>query len=344
MNIPILNIEEIRKKAELASNSLTEAQLKEKAGRLSLMNARMIQGIFQDNRNNHLILGIINEIRKVHGLEPATAITNAVVESLSPVRSIFERNMTADLIGTGNKINVALEVQKEKQEDYAVRGTVSSSNQMKTNFEPGKNFGEAPDVFGINILGFNLPELESDKNFLSIITRVNKNTGEYFLEEKYSDYYICLPKMDKDRNKVLNNQKELWDICLAFKTEINKYSEVVKMIESPIAKELMSEASVLTQNPNAVREAMTIEEEQMLFERYVDSIIQKKDRLITQAEVRVTQAEVRVKKQIAINMLKSGMGSKEVSKILNIKLAVIEDLIKEHKLFNTEISNNTLRR
>ena len=56
--------------------------------------------------------------------------------------------------------NLALEVQKGKHDGYAVRGTLTSSNAMRTGFNMGEGFIEAPDVIGINILGFRLPQLE----------------------------------------------------------------------------------------------------------------------------------------------------------------------------------------
>ena len=334
--LDVLEIEKIKKQAEQVNKNLTKKEFDEKVGKLSLMNARMIQGVFSENKNNHLVLGIVNEIRKIHGLGPATAITNTVVENLSPVRSIFERNMTADLIGTGNKINLAVEVQNQSQEDYAIRGTVSSSNQMKTNFEPGKGFGEAPDVFGINILGFNLQELINDKNFLSIVTRVNKGTGEYFLENKYSDYYICLPKMAKDRKNVQNEYRELWDICMAFKSEVKKYDEVMNMVQSPVAKELISQARTITTNPRVVSEAMSIEEEQILFERYIES----------RERVKASQVEINIALNYLNNAKKNNLnyGVDELMNNLGLEKDVAERATKLHKKeLNKEVENDLIK-
>ena len=64
--------------------------------------------------------------------------------------------MIGDLVGEGTLINIAIEVQKGSQDGYAVRGTITSSNAMRYQFNSGDNFTEAPDVITINILGFML--------------------------------------------------------------------------------------------------------------------------------------------------------------------------------------------
>ena len=73
---------------------------------------------------------------------------------------VLGRGMVADLIGLGLQINIALEAQRKIQEGYAVRAALSSSNIMRHQFETGSDYTEAPDVIGVNILGFKLPELE----------------------------------------------------------------------------------------------------------------------------------------------------------------------------------------
>jgi predicted transposase/invertase (TIGR01784 family) len=153
--------------------------------------------------------------------------------------------MIADMISEGWHINVATEMQKGSQADFAVRGTLSSSNVMRRQFKAGDDYSEAPDTIGVYILGFNLPELQHRKVFVSRIVRAEYDSKEYFLPDKYSDYYIELPKLDNlTKEELLKEYHELWDLCVILKTKIKDQDEVIKMqaIQSPLALNLASEA------------------------------------------------------------------------------------------------------
>jgi hypothetical protein len=152
--------------------------------------------------------------------------------------------MIGDLLGEGQSINIAVEVQKGSQDGYAVRGTLTSNNAMRMGFSAGKDFTEAPDVIGINILGFNLPQLEHRKMFCSRIVRAEYESKETFLAEKYSDYYIELPKMDDWTKEELSEAyHDLWDLCCIFRAKVKEHEEVIQMqaIDYPIALELSHE-------------------------------------------------------------------------------------------------------
>jgi len=102
-----------------------------------------------------------------------------------------------------------------------------------------------PDVIGINILGFRLPQLEHRKEFVSRIVRAEFDSNEPFLAEKYSDYYIELPKMDDwKKNDLPEAYHDLWDLCCIFKAKIREHEEVIRMqaIRNPIALDLSKEA------------------------------------------------------------------------------------------------------
>ena len=145
------------------------------------------------------------------------------------------------MLGWGEAINIALEVQKGKQDGYAVRGTLTSSNAMRTGFNMGDDFTEAPDVIGINILGFRLPQLAHRKEFVSRIIRSEYDSKVPFLDDKYSDYYIELPKMDDWTKETLPEKyHDLWDICCIFRAKMKNMEEVIKMqaVKNPIALDL----------------------------------------------------------------------------------------------------------
>ncbi|MCL1916878.1 MAG: Rpn family recombination-promoting nuclease/putative transposase [Peptococcaceae bacterium] len=189
----------------------SQQEIDEARGNLALMNDRVFMVTFCDNKNNPIITGIVNALRKIHALAPIPPIERTTVQNVSLI-DVLGRGMIGDLLGKGAFINIAIEVQKGAQNDYAVRGTLTSSNAMRTHFKPGDTFTEAPDVIGINILGFALPELANRKMFCSRIIRAEYESKEPFLAEKYSDYYIELPKQDTwTKESLPEAYHDLWD-------------------------------------------------------------------------------------------------------------------------------------
>ena len=85
----------------------------------------------------------------------------------------------------------------------------------------GDDFAEAPDVIAINILGFRLPQLKHRKEFVSLIIRAEYDSKIPFLDDKYSDYYIELPKMDDMKKEDLPEAyHDLWDLCQVFRAKM----------------------------------------------------------------------------------------------------------------------------
>ncbi|MDR2737028.1 MAG: Rpn family recombination-promoting nuclease/putative transposase, partial [Gracilibacteraceae bacterium] len=221
----------------------TRQEIDEARGNLALMNDRVFMVTFCDNKNNFIITGIVNALRKIHALDPIPPIERTTIQNVSLV-DVLGRGMIGDLFGEGAFINIAVEVQKEAQKDYAVRGTLTSGNAMRTHFKPGDTFSEAPDVIGINILGFALPELENRKMFCSRIVRAEYESREPFLADKYSDYYIELPKQDDwTKDSLPEEYHDLWDLCCIFRAKTKDLEEVMHMqaITNPTALELLEE-------------------------------------------------------------------------------------------------------
>ncbi|MCL2203425.1 MAG: Rpn family recombination-promoting nuclease/putative transposase [Defluviitaleaceae bacterium] len=220
----------------------TQAELDEARQNLALMNDRVFLAHFIDNKNNHVITGLADAARKIHALPPIPQVQNTAVQNIS-LFDVLGRGMIGDLLGWGEAINIALEVQKGKQDGYAVRGTLTSSNAMRTGFNMGDDFTEAPDVIGINILGFRLPQLAHRKEFISRIIRSEYDSKVPFLDDKYSDYYIELPKMDDMKKEDLPEEyHDLWDLCCIFRAKIKDMEEVIRMqaVKNPIALDLAS--------------------------------------------------------------------------------------------------------
>ena len=221
----------------------SQKEIDEARGKLALMNDRVFWATFADNKNNDIVKGIADSLRKIHGLADIPQIVRTTVQSAS-LLDVLGRGMVGDLLGEGEAINLAIEAQKEGQSGFAVRGTLSSSNAMRIQFNAGDDFTDAPDVIGINILGFRLPELANHNMFVSRIVRSNYDTGETFLADKYSDYYIEIPKMTSFSKTLLPKEyHDLWDLCCIIKSKVNEHEEVIRMqaVANPVAINLSQE-------------------------------------------------------------------------------------------------------
>ena len=58
----------------LPKRQYSRQEIETARGRLALMNNRVFFVTFSENKNNHLITGIVNALRKIHGLPPIPPI------------------------------------------------------------------------------------------------------------------------------------------------------------------------------------------------------------------------------------------------------------------------------
>ena len=268
----------------------TSQEIKEARGNLALMNDRVFFGTFDGNKNNRIITGIVNALRKIHALGDIAPIERTELQKMS-IEDVLERGMVGDLFGFGRRLNITVEVQRGKQAGYAVRGTITSSSATRVQFEVGSEFAEAPDVIGINILDFELPELENRKLFCSRIVRAEYESKETFLAGKYSEYYIELPKMKGIRKEDLPKEyHDLWDLCCIFKAKVKEHKEVIRMqkIRNHAALELSREVKKTVAPRRIVEESISISEE---LERYKRNHAYKLQQKLKEAEQKAEVAE-----------------------------------------------------
>ena len=180
-------------------------------------------------------------------------------------------------------------------------------------------------------MDFNLSELKDNESFLSRIIRIDEATKVPFLAEKYNDYYISLPKM-LSRERTPDDYKELWDICSVIKSLIREYEEVEKMIESPIAKQLIKNVNQAVNNPYVKEEVLSYEEQVAKLARQID--ILKKDgyeegKLEGREEGKLEGREEgreEGKLESALGMLKIGIDKYTVSQALDVPLDWVENI------------------
>ena len=235
--------EALIKLTNLPKRQYSQQEIDEARKNLALMNDRVFMATFINNKNNHIITGTANAVRKIHAVAPIPPIEQTRVQDLS-LLDVLGRGMVGDLTGWGKLISIAIEAQNKKQDGYAVRGTLTASNAMRVNFNIGDDYTEAPDVITINFLDFRLPELQNRKMFCSRIVNAEYESRETFLADKYSTYYIELPKIDDFKKSDLPKEyHDLWDLCCIFRAKINEHEEVIRMqaVANPIALELADE-------------------------------------------------------------------------------------------------------
>lgn len=255
----------------------TPEEINDARGELTLMNDRVFLKTFMDNKNNPLITGLGNSLRKIHALPDIPPIEQSKAQNISLI-DVLGRGMIGDLFGWGAAINMTIEAQKKSQEGYAVRGTLTSGNAMRFAFNPGSEYTQAPDVIGVSILGFRLPELTEEKMFCSRIVRAVYDSKRPFLADKYSDYYIELPKLNNWTKETLPEvYHDLWDICCIFQAKVKEHEEVIRMqaIANPTAIKLSQEVRTAVEPPEVVIEALDRRSDFEKFRDYVMHSAQK---------------------------------------------------------------------
>jgi len=249
------------------------------------MHDRLIEAIFTENKHNSLVTEIVNILLNIHNLPQIPPITYTETQK-SSILEFWKRKMVADLIGGVQRIDekgrlfnilsLSVEVQQAKQEGYEARSVLSSSNALREGFTAGMSFSLAPDVIGINIMGYNLPSLEKKKEFFTRVVHADYDYPERrILADKYSDYLIELPKLG---NKSDWDEKyhELWDLCAVFQCKVSEYDEVIKMVASPVAKSLLNEAQRATGQDVVIDKALYDSRlEQYIYGQLVDTFVDK---------------------------------------------------------------------
>ena len=297
----------------------SQQEIDDARGNLSLMNDRVFMGTFCDNKNNRIITEIVNALRKIHVARNIPPIERTTVQNLS-LLDVLGRGMVGDLLGEGHLINITVEVQKGVHDGYAVRGTITSGNAMRIQWVPGDDFTDAPDVIGINILGFKLPELKARQMFCSRIVRAEYESKETFLADKYSDYYIELPKMDNfAKDQLPKEYHDLWDLCCIFKAKIKEHEEVINMqtITNPTALELSKEVKKAVAPNEFINGVFNREDEMEQLRKYIERREQKAAREAQEAAQKAAQEAAQITEQkTAEKMLVMALKSNAPSSVI----------------------------
>jgi hypothetical protein len=99
-----------------------------------------------------------------------------------------------------------------------------------------------------------------------------------FLDDKYSDYYIELPKMDDIKKEDLPEEyHDLWDICCIFRTKMKDMEEVIRMqaVKNPVALSLASEVRKTVAQNDVVHDTLDRKGELLQLQNYFKRMAQK---------------------------------------------------------------------
>jgi len=303
-------------------------KLEKKRMEVTLMNDRVFEGVFGDNKNNDLLAQILSELRKIHGLPIIPKVLSSHVQNSSIYDVLFGRRMIADLVGDAEKeiamprLNFTVEVQAEPEDGFAIRGTISSANVMRLGFEKGMSYLLAPDVIGISILGFKLPELLYTNEFCTRIVRTNYDAPtNFFLADKYSEYYLEMPKLKK-KEQFQKKYHELWEICKVFKDNVIEQEEAIRMgvIMSPIAQKLSDEFRRATKDPQMMEEVLTSEE-------FRDFLINRDFTLRNESRI-----EGKVEGKIELYYSEMGFTVEQIAEKLSLSKALVIEVLKNEDL------------
>jgi len=146
------------------------------------------------------------------------------------------------------------------------------------------------------------------------------------LTDKYSNYYVELPKLPKDKKGLPENYHDIWDIAKALKTKFKDYEEVKGMQELRNSTELaiLDELHNALSSDDVVYEALLRKEAQSLYEK------QLYEEKIQGIEQGIEQGLERGKTETVIEMLREGFERDVIAKITKMPMDRVDEIASKH--------------
>ncbi|MCL1996089.1 MAG: PD-(D/E)XK nuclease family transposase, partial [Defluviitaleaceae bacterium] len=210
------------------------------------------------------------------------------------------------------------ESQLGAQRDYGIRSLITMANVMREGLKRGDKYADAKDVIGINFLGFGLKELAYNENFVTRIVYSDYHNKVGFLTDKYSNYYVELPKLPKNKKGLPENYHDIWDITKALKTKFKDYEEVKGMQElrNSTALAILDELHNALSSDDVVYEALLRKEAQSLYE---EQLYEEKIKGIEQG---ITET--------VVEMLREGFERDVIAKITKMPMDRVDEIASEY--------------
>lgn len=296
------------------NNNNKSNELTKKNKKYNLKNDIIFKAFFARPGNEIFLIDFLEALLKIK-IEKIKIKEEVNLEQLS----VEEKGGRLDLQATLNDgIIVNIELQMNNNFNIEERTTLYSSKVNSRDAKRGTNYSEINKVIMINILGYNLLDVEE---YISETVIVLDKHRDYEVLKGIKWYFIELPKFRK-KNPDMNDKINQW-IC--FIDDSNK--EAVKMAESKnvVLKKARKELNYLTGDAAVRRMAELREKWEM------DEIAVKKH-----AE-RIGKEEGRREGRIEGNVEGRMAEKKETAKKLLLKNMKIEEIIEITGLTEEEI-------
>ncbi len=178
----------------MSSINLTIMELKnyEIGKYVDLLNDQGFKHVFGREANKDILIAFLNEIIDDRVIVDLEHMRNEQVPiDIESKKSVFDLYCK-----TQDGSRIVVELQKESQVDYVDRAIYYSTFPIQNQVDKGCKRYTFSAVYVINILNFNIKELDGDKDVISIFRflKLNKYT---ILSNKYTLIFIELPKFTK---------------------------------------------------------------------------------------------------------------------------------------------------
>lgn len=295
------------------NNNNKSNELTKKNKKYNLKNDIIFKAFFARPGNEIFLIDFLEALLKIK-IEKIKIKEEVNLEQLS----VEEKGGRLDLQATLNDgIIVNIELQMNNNFNIEERTTLYSSKVNSRDVKRGTDYGEINKVIMINILGYNLLDVEE---YISETVIVLDKHRDYEVLKGIKWYFIELPKFRK-KNPDMNDKIDQW-IC--FIDDSNK--EAVKMAESKniVLKKARKELDYLTGDAAVRRMAELREKWEM------DEIAVKKnaERIGKEEGRREGKIEGRIeeKREVAKKLLEIGVEISKIIEATGLKKEEIENL------------------
>ena len=284
----------------------------------------VFRSIFGTSGNEHITKAFLESILKID-LEDFSL--NANPEFLK--KRIKDKKQTVDVKAicqnTNNKI--LIEMQARASEDVNNRFTTYGE---KTHLEDLKNtldYTELPKVIMVIIMAENLPALEGKKNYFSVFNDREKDYPECLFSDGVTKYVIELPKYIKLKKEATPDE---------LKKIINPWLEFLINPLGQEVNEYMRSMEELREAVDKLRELNEDDEVREIYEaEFWDRCIRNSERSFAENKGRsegLSQGLSQGRAEIILNMFHNNISVEDISKLTNIDIEKIKEIIDSHKL------------
>ena len=208
---------------------------------VDLLNDQGFKHVFGRDANKDILIALLNEIIPDRVIVDLRHIRNEQIPSDPETkRSVFDLYCETE---DGSRIVV--ELQNKPQLDYVDRAIYYSAFPIQNQVEKGSRKYTFNAVYVINILNFNLQELNGQDKPVSAF-RFKELETNATLSEKYTIIFIELRKFTKDLDDISpDNMQEVFIHCLK---NMHRHKKQPETLQQPICNRLFEAARFAAMN------------------------------------------------------------------------------------------------